>query len=75
MSTAPLIEAHALTIETPGGRTLVREVGPALVLAREAQRAGVESEQRREHAALQRVDALPARDVIISRVRRAPDQT
>src|SRR3954467_3297993 len=33
MSTAPLLEAHALTIETPGGRTLVRELD--LCLGRE----------------------------------------
>jgi ATPase subunit of ABC transporter with duplicated ATPase domains len=26
MSTAPLLEAHGLTLETPGGRTLVREL-------------------------------------------------
>ncbi|HEY7371530.1 MAG TPA: ATP-binding cassette domain-containing protein, partial [Polyangia bacterium] len=33
MSAAPLLEAHALTIETPGGRVLVRELD--LCLARE----------------------------------------
>jgi hypothetical protein len=31
--TAALLEAHALTIETPGGRTLVRELN--VVLERE----------------------------------------
>ena len=26
MNTAPLLEAHAVTIETPGGRALVRDL-------------------------------------------------